>query len=213
MERESCERQQDTRTLIIIPNSPPWSCRRRTWVSTSGSPHLPKQNSGRCSRLPAPATLLSSASSRRSYTVMKAAITRTSANHSEDFKPVWTNTKDVSNTETNKIFPPAPPITHQAGTRQRSSTKGIGSKAKRLFLESAMIRSVINFNPGLHQRGDFNLSLFYLSTCHGSTLRHQNTAPFPFPVSTSPRAIPPALKPLICVFGITLQGRWLVNRN
>ena len=47
---------------------------------------------------------------------------------------------------------------HQPGWKKAEVVhKGIGSKKKRLFLESALIRTSQNFNSGKRQKGDFSL--------------------------------------------------------
>ena len=78
-------------------------CWRSTWVSTSGSPPLPKRELGRCVRLPALATPLSTASSTESQAAMTPATARILANQT-DWKLAWANISDVSNWEANRTL-------------------------------------------------------------------------------------------------------------
>ena len=82
----------------------------------------------------------------------------------------------------------------------------IGSSAKRLFLELAIIRSVKNFNSDLRQRVDFNLSRLSAAAVLLWDTSTRRLSSFRWAPHCGPW-------PLIYVFGITLQGRWFVNRN
>ena len=171
-EREPRERQQDTRPLLIIPNSPLTA--------------LLEKHFGQHLRIATP-----------SQTKLGEMLTATRTHHAPELSVVYkipcgdttcdrayigqsSRGLQIRLKEHKRTFRKgdhqSPFLQHAWDTdhapgwnKAEVIHKGIVSRNKRLFLESAMIRSVKNLNSGLRQRGDFNLS--QISAAKISTLK------------------------------------------